>query len=360
MPHYIDEIAGGQQEDRERLTALLLAVHEAGASDLHLAAGSPPVMRRHGQLQRIGQQPLTAEAISGIARGLLEGKQWERFWELGEMDFAWKLEGISRYRVIAYLQRGQVSLAIRTIPLDIPTLSSLGLPPVVETLAGKPHGLVLVTGPTGSGKSSTLAAMIDHINGTQKKHIVTLEDPVEFVHPNRLSLIQQREVGQDTGSFASGLRAALRQDPDVILVGEMRDPETIGAAVTAAETGHLVLATLHTTDAPQTIDRIIDAFPAEQQAQVRGQLAAVLAGVISQRLLPRPDGSGRCCAVEIMINTPAVANLIRTEKNHQIRNVLQTGRAQGMITLDMSVQELLRQGLVEPMAAKACLTEGAV
>ncbi|PZD93236.1 type IV pili twitching motility protein PilT [Paenibacillus sambharensis] len=344
----------------DKLRVLLAEVHKASASDLHLAAGSPPVMRLHGQLQRIGQQLLMAEEINGMAIGLLEGEQWERFKLLGEMDLAWELEGISRYRVNAYRQRGQISLAIRTIPVDIPSLSSLGLPPAVEALAARPHGLVLVTGPTGSGKSSTLAAMIDHINATQKKHIVTLEDPVEFVHSNRMSLIQQREVGRDTGSFASGLRAALRQDPDVILVGEMRDPETIGAAVTAAETGHLVLATLHTTDAPQTIDRIIDAFPAHQQAQVRGQLAAVLAGVISQRLLPRPDGAGRCCAAEIMINTPAVANLIRSEKVHQIRSVLQTGRAQGMVTLDMSVQELLRQGRVDPAAAKACLTEGAV
>ncbi|WP_308637908.1 type IV pilus twitching motility protein PilT [Paenibacillus silvisoli] len=343
----------------ELITNLLRQAHESKASDLHISVGSPPVMRVHGTLQRIGEQAVTFELSKAMATALLNEAQLTHFEQAGEVDFSYELEGYSRYRINAYRQRGRVSIAIRTIPTRIPSLEQLQLPAVIETLATKHQGLVLVTGPTGSGKSSTLAAMLDFINRTQKKHIVTLEDPIEFLHTHAASVVDQREVGNDTKSFSNGLRAALRQDPDVILVGEMRDLETISAAVTAAETGHLVFATLHTTDAPQTIDRIIDAFPSHQQGQIRTQLAAVLLGVISQRLLPRPGGQGRTCATEIMINTPAVANLIRTEKIHQIKSVMQTGRALGMHTLDASIKELLQSGRVDPAAARAYLTEGA-
>ncbi|MBB3108731.1 twitching motility protein PilT [Paenibacillus phyllosphaerae] len=345
-------------EALQQILDLLRRTHESKASDLHLSVGSPPVLRVHGTLQRVGDEPITAEASSAMARALLNGEQMERFEANGEIDFSYELEGCSRYRINAYRQRGRVSVAIRTIPTKIPSLEQLQLPPVISTLTNRHQGLVLVTGPTGSGKSSTLAAMLDHINRTQKKHIVTLEDPIEFLHTHAASVVDQREVGNDTKSFANGLRAALRQDPDVILVGEMRDLETISAAVTAAETGHLVFGTLHTTDAPQTIDRIIDAFPSHQQGQVRSQLAAVLLAVISQRLLPRAGGQGRVCATEIMMNTPAVANLIRTEKIHQIKSVMQTGRAAGMHTLEATLKELMQQGIIDPMTARAYLTEG--
>ncbi|MFC4103333.1 type IV pilus twitching motility protein PilT [Paenibacillus xanthanilyticus] len=345
-------------EGLDQIIGLLRHSHECKASDLHISVGSPPVMRVHGILQRIGEELVSTEAASAMAMALLNQDQQERFEQSGEVDFSYELEGCSRYRINAYRQRGRVSIAIRTIPTAIPTLEQLQLPPILATLANKHQGLVLVTGPTGSGKSSTLAAMIDYINRTQKKHIVTLEDPIEFLHAHQQSVVDQREVGNDTKSFANGLRAALRQDPDVILVGEMRDLETISAAVTAAETGHLVFATLHTSDAPQTIDRIIDAFPAHQQAQVRAQLAAVLVAVISQRLLPRSGGQGRMCATEIMVNNPAVANLIRTEKIHQIKSVMQTGRAQGMHTMDASIKEMLQQGLVDALTAKAYISEG--
>ncbi|OAS16219.1 type IV pilus twitching motility protein PilT [Paenibacillus oryzisoli] len=339
---------------------LLKQAHESKASDLHLSVGSPPVLRVHGTLQLVGQVALTADETRSMAEALLSAAQFERFQEAGEIDFSYELEGCSRFRINAYRQRGRVSVAIRTIPTAIPSLEQLQLPSIISTLALKPQGLVLVTGPTGSGKSSTLAAMINYINRKEKKHIVTLEDPIEFLHTHATSIIDQREVGSDTKSFSNGLRAALRQDPDVILVGEMRDLETIAAAVTAAETGHLVFATLHTSDAPQTIDRIIDAFPAHQQGQIRVQLAAVLVAVISQRLFPRPGGQGRSCATEIMINTPAVGNLIRSEKIHQIKSVMQTGKNQGMHTLEMAIKEQIQQGLIDPISARAYLAEGGV
>ncbi|MDR6549670.1 type IV pilus twitching motility protein PilT [Paenibacillus qinlingensis] len=339
---------------------LLKQAHESKSSDLHLSVGSPPVLRVHGTLQLLGQTALTADETRSMAESLLSAAQIERFQEAGEIDFSYELEGCSRFRINAYRQRGRVSVAIRTIPTAIPSLEQLQLPSIISTLALKPQGLVLVTGPTGSGKSSTLAAMINYINRKEKKHIVTLEDPIEFLHTHASSIIDQREVGSDTQSFSNGLRAALRQDPDVILVGEMRDLETIAPAVTAAETGHLVFATLHTSDAPQTIDRIIDAFPAHQQGQIRVQLAAVLVAVISQRLFPKPGGQGRSCATEIMINTPAVGNLIRSEKIHQIKSVMQTGKNQGMHTLEMAIKEQMQQGLIDPIAARAYLAEGGV
>ncbi|USB33681.1 type IV pilus twitching motility protein PilT [Paenibacillus sp. YPG26] len=342
----------------QQIEQLLRRANDDGASDLHISAGSPPMMRIDGTLTPLDDSLVTAAEAQQMAEELLGAEKAQKFHEAGEIDFAHTIEDVGRYRINIYRQRGEISIAARLIPGTIPTLEQLQLPSIITTLANKPQGLILVTGPTGSGKSSTLAAVIGYINRTQKKHIVTLEDPVEYLHTHGSSLIHQREVGRDTASFANGLRAALRQDPDVILVGEMRDLETISAAITAAETGHLVLATLHTTDAPQTIDRIIDAFPGPQQAQIRAQLASVLISVISQRLLPRAGrAGGRLCATEILVNTPAVANLIRTEKSHQIKSLMQTGRQQGMHTLDMAIREQLQQGLVDPSAAKAYLTE---
>lgn len=339
---------------------LLDSMQQLGASDLHLSVGSVPIMRIHGQLTAQSEELLTAEDTLTAAGMLLTEEQQNHFRAKGEFDFSYSLGNTARYRINIYRQKGSVSIAIRLITSQIPTVEQLGLPPLLKTLTEKPQGLVLVTGPTGSGKSSTLAAMIGHINRHQSRHIVTLEDPIEYVHTHGRSLINQREVGSDTASFASGIRAALRQDPDVLLVGEMRDLETISAAVTAAETGHLVFATLHTTDAPQTINRIIDVFPAHQQGQIRIQLAAVLSAVISQRLLPTLSGRSRVCATEILINTTAIANLIRTEKTHQIRSMMQTGRSSGMHTLEMSIRELMQQGQINPAIGKLYLPEVSV
>jgi twitching motility protein PilT len=326
---------------------------ERKASDLHLTVGSPPMMRIDGELRPFGETALTAQDTEEIARYLLDRDGYERLRERGEYDFSWEIADLSRFRINVFRQRGRLSLAIRLVPSSIPSPEELRLPPALLEFARKPQGLFLVTGPTGSGKSTTLACLIDQINRSQRRHIITLEDPIEYLHSNQLSIIDQREVGKDTQSFASGLRAALRQDPDVILVGEMRDLETIATAITAAETGHLVLATLHTADAPQTIDRIVDVFPPEQQQQIRVQLANVLLGVVAQRLLPTVNG--RIAALEILVNTPAVANLIRTEKVHQIRTTMQTGRALGMQTLEMHLQELVRHGLITEKTAQETL-----
>lgn len=340
------------------ITQLLHMTYSSKASDLHISVGSPPVMRIDGKLHPIEGGVIVPEEALEMAEVLMGNQRSEAFRSEGEVDFSYPLDSGVRFRVNVYRQRGGISIAARAIPAEIPNLEQLSMPPLLSTLALKPQGLILVTGPTGSGKSSTLAAMLNYINRTQSKHIVTLEDPIEFLHNHGTCLIDQREVGSDTASFAMGIRAALRQDPDVIMVGEMRDLETISAAVTAAETGHLVLATLHTTDAPQTIDRIIDTFPGHQQGQIRSQLASVLIAVISQRLFPRASGRGRLSATEVMVNTPAVANLIRTEKTHQIKNVMQTGRSLGMHTLEMNVRELVQQGLIHASIAKAYLTEG--
>jgi twitching motility protein PilT len=331
---------------------LLRTAHERGASDLHITVGSTPVLRINGDLRPLPGSPLTPQETMEIARELLNREAFEELMQKGEYDFSWEIPNVSRFRINAYRQRGCLSLAVRTVPTVIPSPEELRLPEILLELTHRPQGLFLVTGPTGSGKSTTLACMIDYINKRQRKHIITLEDPIEYLHRHNQSLIDQREVGRDTGSFANGLRAALRQDPDVILVGEMRDLETIATAITAAETGHLVLATLHTADAPQTIDRIVDVFPPEQQQQIRVQLAAVLIGVVSQRLLPMANLNSRVVAQEILLNTPAIANLIRSEKVHQIRTAMQTGRAQGMQTLDMHLQDLLRQGLITPQTAR--------
>lgn len=333
----------------------LRLAHERKASDIHLTVNAPVMLRIHGELQAADAHPLTPSETLAMAKDLMTNEQADAFMESGDLDFSFGIPQVSRYRVNIFRQKGHVGLTIRLIPNRIPAMEELGLPPMAEEFARKPQGLVLVTGPTGSGKSSTLAAMIDFINRTRSDHIITLEDPVEFVHNHKSCLVNQREIGTDTESFSSGLRAALRQDPDVILVGEMRDLETIGIAITAAETGHLVFGTLHTADAPQTIDRVIDVFPPEAQPQIRVQLASVLLGIMAQRLLPAADGAGRVAAVEVLVNTPAVANLIRTGKVHQIRSAMQTGRSQGMQTMDNALRELLQRRVITAEAAKEAM-----
>ncbi|MBS4216997.1 type IV pilus twitching motility protein PilT [Bacillus sp. FJAT-49711] len=320
---------------------LLASAFEIGASDLHLTVGVPPIMRINGTLKRYGREELLPVDTENIAKSLIPSHLWDSFIEKGEIDFSYGIPGVSRFRVNAFHQRSCVALAIRVIPTHIPTLDDLKLPPILKKLCEKPQGLFLVTGPTGSGKSTTLAAMIGYMNKTMSKHIITLEDPIEYLHKHGMSIIDQREIGFDTRSFNQGLRSALRQDPDVILVGEMRDLETIQTAITAAETGHLVLGTLHTSSAPSTIDRIIDVFPPAQQTQIRIQLASVLTGIISQRLFPTTDKKGRVAATEMLVHNTAIANLIRNEKIHQISNVLQTSRNEGMHLLETSIKDLV-------------------
>ncbi|WP_438445771.1 type IV pilus twitching motility protein PilT [Gorillibacterium sp. sgz5001074] len=334
---------------------LLKLAHERKASDIHLTVNAPAMLRIHGDLKPVGDSVLTPPDTLAMAKDLMTTAQYETFMETGDLDFSYGIPNVSRYRVNIYRQKGQVSLTIRLIPSRIPAMEELGLPAIAEEFAKKPQGLVLVTGPTGSGKSTTLAAMVDYINRSRHDHIITLEDPVEFVHNHKSCIVNQREVGNDTMSFSTGLRAALRQDPDVILVGEMRDLETISIAITAAETGHLVFGTLHTADAPQTIDRIIDVFPTEAQQQIRVQLASVLLGVMAQRLLPTADGQGRVAAIEVLVNTPAIANLIRSEKVHQIRSAMQTGKSTGMQTMDMALRELLQQRIISVETAKEAM-----
>ncbi|WP_034757184.1 type IV pilus twitching motility protein PilT [Rossellomorea vietnamensis] len=342
---------------KERIDQLLRAAFELKASDIHLTIGSAPVFRIHGDLKRYGQEPLKPEDTEIMARAIIPEHLWMDFKERGELDFSYALPGVSRFRVNAYFQRSCISIALRVVPRNIPTLEELKLPPVIMKIAEKHQGLVLVTGPTGSGKSTTLASMIHYMNQTMRKHIITLEDPIEYLHKHGSSLIDQREVGFDTKSFAYGLRSALRQDPDVILVGEMRDLETIQTAITAAETGHLVLGTLHTSSAVSTIERIIDVFPAEQQSQIRVQLASVLQGVIAQRLLPTVNKEGRIAVSEILLNTSAVANLIRSEKIHQIPTVMQTSKALGMELFESNVSRFLNAGIISKETASPFLRE---
>ena len=328
------------------IVELLKEAAQRQASDLHITVGSAPVFRITGVLCPAESQRLAAVDTQQMAQDLLTSAQWDALVERGEIDLSYSLPGVSRFRVNVFRQRGCYSLAVRIVPTSIPDFSSLGLPQTVRSFADKQQGLLLVTGPTGSGKSTTLAALVGYINQTQKRHIITLEDPIEYLHRHGESVIDQREIGIDTQSFANGLRAALRQDPDVLLVGEMRDLETIATAISAAETGHLVFATLHTPDAPQSIDRMIDVFPPGQQQQVRIQLASVLLGIVSQRLLLTADGQARVAAAEVLVNTPAVANLIRTEKVHQIRTAMQTGKVHGMQTMEMGLRDLLGARLI--------------
>ena len=318
-------------------------------SDLHITVKRKPIIRYNGELQVYEEfpEPLNIDQVNQIARKLMNDDQWDIFQKDGEADFSYSIPGYCRFRVNAYHQRGSTTLALRIIPSEIPTLDSLGLPDVLKRLAMQRNGLVLCTGPTGSGKSTTLAAMIDVVNQSKHSHIITLEDPIEYLHSHKKCIVHQREVGADTKSFANGLRASLRQDPDVILVGEMRDLETISIALEASETGHLVFATLHTNDAPSTVERIIDVFPAHQQDQVRVQLATALNGIISQQLLKRADGSKRVAALEIMVATAAVKNIIREGKTHQLVSSIQTGAKYGMVMMDNYLINLYQKGLIE-------------
>jgi twitching motility protein PilT len=306
--------------------------------------GSAPIFRIHGKLRRLEVDSLSPGDVRRLLFSLLSHGQRESFELDRELDFALTVTGKHRFRVNAHFQRGTVAVALRLIPNSIPDPATLGLPPIVRELATRPHGLVLVTGPTGAGKSTTLATMIDQVNSSRSCHIITIEDPIEFVHYNRMATVEQREVGPDTRSFAAALKFILRQDPDVILIGELRDIETISAALTAAETGHLVLATLHTNDAPQTVDRIVDVFPPHQQSQARVQLSAALQAVVSQRLLSRADGKGRIACFEVMVATSAVRAIIRDGKTHQLLSTMETGSRDGMITMDRAVADLVKAG----------------
>jgi twitching motility protein PilT len=332
---------------------VLLEVTERKASDLHLTAGSPPMMREHGKLHALDFPSLTPQATREVVYSILTNDQRQKLETDWQVDLAYSIPGKARFRVNAYFQRAAVSAAFRLIPEEIPQLSSLGVPAVLQEFTKKPRGFVLVTGPTGSGKSTTLAAMLDLINESRQEHILTIEDPIEFLHRHKRCIVNQRELGADTKSFAQGLKAGLRQDPDVILVGEMRDLETIATALTAAETGHLVFATLHTQDTAQTVDRVVDVFPPEQQQQVRVQLSVALQGIVTQQLLPRGDGTGRCVATEVLVPTPAVRNLIREGKTHQIYSTLQTGGRWGMQTMDASLAQLAREHKITRELAEA-------
>jgi twitching motility protein PilT len=330
-----------------KIGELMRVVVERGCSDLHLTAGTPPVIRLHGDLQRLDEYPrLDPVTIRSMVYSILTQRQREKFEDNLELDLSHTLPGHGRFRVNVYLQRDSVGAAFRLIPPQIKTLQELDLPPQMEQFAHYPRGLVLITGPTGSGKSTTLAALIDIINNERQLHIMTIEDPIEFLHRHKLSVVNQREVGTDTKGFAEALRHVLRQDPDVILVGEMRDLETISTAITAAETGHLVFATLHTQDAPQTIDRVIDVFPPHQQQQVRVQFAASIQAIATQQLLPTKEGNDRIPAVEVMVATPAIRNLIREGKTHQIYSAMQAGGRYGMQTTDQALAELVKRGKI--------------
>lgn len=329
------------------VTTWLRATRACGGSDLHITVGAPPTVRVDGHLRPLDEPVMDAEATASAIWGLLTPAQRADFEAHWELDFAFALEGLGRFRGNVYRQQGSVAATFRCIPETIPSLEALALPDAVSRLADLPRGLVLVTGATGSGKSTTLAAVIDHINRHRPVHVLTIEDPLEFVHAHRVALINQREVHADTRGFAPALRAALREDPDVVLIGEMRDRETMEAALTLAETGHLTFATLHTSSAAQTVTRIIDAFPAHQQAQVRSQLSLVLEGVLCQVLVPRADAPGRIAAVELLVATPAVRSLIRDDKVHQLASAMQSGQDRhGMRTMNQSLAQLVAAGRI--------------
>ncbi|EGC91244.1 twitching mobility protein [Turicibacter sp. HGF1] len=325
------------------------------ASDIHITVGVPVMIRLRGELRPLNDDVLAPSIVTALVHEIIPQDHFESFQENYQLDFSHSIPGVSRFRVNAYYQRGQMALDIRPIPNKIPTFEELELPPILKAFMDKPRGLVLVTGPTGSGKSTTLAAMINYVNQNAHKHIITLEDPIEFQHKHNKCVINQREIGSDVKDFNSALRVALRQDPDIILVGEMRDLETIQIALTAAETGHLVIGTLHTSSAASTIERIIDVFPAEKQTQIRMQLAGSLVGVVAQRLFKRQDSDGRKAVCEIMVNTPAIANLIRQEKVYQIPSVIQTSKEMGMQTMEMAIKEQMMYGVIGMEDAKAYL-----
>jgi twitching motility protein PilT len=326
------------------LPELLKTLVEFGGSDLHLTTQTPPQIRLHGKLQTLDLPPLGPSETKALAYSVLTDAQKKRFEETLELDFSFGIRGMARFRCNVFNQRGAVAAVYRVIPEHIKSFQELGLPEVIGTLADRPRGLVLVTGPTGSGKSTTLASMIDKINTERREHILTIEDPIEYIHPHKGCLVNQREVHADTHGFANALRAALREDPDIVLIGELRDLETIESALRIAETGHLTFATLHTNSAAQTINRIIDVFPAHQQGQIRTQLSLVLEGIVCQSLLPRADGQGRVVSLEIMIPTPAIRNLIRDDKVHQIYSTMQAGQEKlGMQTMNQSLATLYQQ-----------------
>ncbi|HGO8098443.1 TPA: type IV pilus twitching motility protein PilT [Neisseria meningitidis] len=335
-----------------QITDLLAFGAKNKASDLHLSSGISPMIRVHGDMRRINLPEMSAEEVGNMVTSVMNDHQRKIYQQNLEVDFSFELPNVARFRVNAFnIGRGPAAV-FRTIPSTVLSLEELKAPSIFQKIAESPRGMVLVTGPTGSGKSTTLAAMINYINETQPAHILTIEDPIEFVHQSKKSLINQRELHQHTLSFANALRSALREGPDVILVGEMRDPETIGLALTAAETGHLVFGTLHTTGAAKTVDRIVDVFPAGEKEMVRSMLSESLTAVISQNLLKTHDGNGRVASHEILIANPAVRNLIRENKITQINSVLQTGQASGMQTMDQSLQSLVRQGLIAPEVAR--------
>lgn len=331
----------------EYLHQLLTSAFYKEASDIHLTAGSEPVFRIDGKLiPQKSEKVMMPDDLEEIVKEMLTSPLWDELQRKREVDLSYGINGLSRFRVNVFYQRNALSIAFRVISKEIPTIDVLGLPNVLKELVKKPHGMILVTGPTGSGKSTSLAAMIDYMNNNMNRHIITLEDPIEYLHSHNQSIIVQREIGFDTLSFKDGLRSSLRQDPDVILVGELRDFETISTAITAAETGHLVLGTLHTQDASSTIDRMIDVFPTHQRNQVRSLLANVLVGILSQRLFPKAKTSGRIACTEVLINNAAIKNLIRNEKMHQIPNTMQTSRDQGMHTMEMDMKEKSKDGLI--------------
>ena len=336
-----------------QITDLLAFGVKNKASDLHLSAGLPPMIRVHGDIRRINLPEMSSEEVGQMITSVMNDQQRKLYQQNMETDFAFELPNVARFRVNAFTSNRGPAAVFRTVPSTVLTLEDLKAPRIFQKIADHPRGLVLVTGPTGSGKSTTLAAMINYINDTQPSHILTIEDPIEFVHQSKKALVNQRELHQHTHSFANALRSALREDPDVILIGEMRDPETISLALTAAETGHLVFGTLHTTGAAKTVDRIVDVFPAGEKEMVRSMLSESLRAVLSQTLLKTRDGNGRVAAHEILISTPAVRNLIRENKIAQINSTLQTGQTHGMQTLDQSLQALVRQGVISPDVARS-------
>lgn len=331
---------------------ILQKATQVGASDIHITVGVPITLRVNGHLKYMDDHKVMPNDVQTLVTNMLSEKQYEKFKSIGEMDFSFSTAGIGRYRVNVFKQRGSIGLVLRIVSLTIPTMDQLKLPLVLKDLCTKKRGLILVTGPTGSGKSTTLASMIDYINDNIDRHIITIEDPIEYLHRHKKCVVNQREVGNDTETFALALRASLRQDPDIILVGEMRDLETISTAITAAETGHLVMSTLHTVGAASTVDRIIDVFPPYQQQQIKIQLATTLEAIISQQLMPSADGKGRVACFEILIVTPAARALIREGKTHLIQNIIQTGNNVGMISMDNSILECVSKRLITSETAK--------